>query len=163
MRRPRPSQVLIATGLGILLLGAAVVATPWYQATQWQASPEATVAARNAAAPTPVWITPTPVVAVQARSVAAPKPVATALPNEPSPPIATIPPVLSTPIAVDAQIAPQPTATPATSDLRVGNSAFAFDDPPRPGAHVHLDLTVENPTERESVPVLVDVPTTWLT
>jgi hypothetical protein len=154
MKRPRPSQVVLAAGFGSLLLGALLVVAPWYQAAQWQTSPQATLAARNAAAPTPVWMTPTPVVG--------PHTAPTRVLPAPPTPVATLAPVLSAPIALDARIAPQPTATPSTSDLRVGDSAFAFDDPPQPGARAHLDLTLENPTERENVPILVDLPTRWL-
>src|SRR5579871_2873342 len=68
MRRPRPSHVVLAAGLGVLLVGAAVIVIPWYAAMQWQASPEAVRAERNADAPTLIQVTPTPVAAAAAAS-----------------------------------------------------------------------------------------------
>src|SRR5690242_10442750 len=58
--------------------------------------------------------------------------------------------------------APQPTATPSTSDLRLVASSFAFDDPPQPGAHAHLDLSVQNPTPSSDDQFTLLVPTSWL-
>src|SRR5690348_12579324 len=60
MRRPRPSQVILATGLGVLLVGAAAIGVPWYSAMRWQGSPEAVRAERNADAPTLIQVTPVP-------------------------------------------------------------------------------------------------------
>ena len=153
VRRPRPSQILIAAGLGILLLGGVLELEPLREAAQWQASPEAARAERNAAAPTPVWITPT---SVPVAVLAPPTP----LPPAPAP---TRGPVLGAPIALDADIVPQPTPTPATSDLRLTSSAFAFDDPPQPGAHAHLAVAVHNPTSVDSEPIIVAIPASWLT
>ena len=161
--RPKPSQAALAIGLGILLLGAAVELVPWFQAAQWQASPEAARAERNAAAPTIVPIRAN--VAPTAVRVQAP----TAQPPAVHPPTVSTPvgvaanaPPLSTPVAVDADIAPPPTPTPSASDLRLTSSAFVFDDPPEPGAHAHLDLTVANPTDRAGEPVVVAIPAAWL-
>jgi sortase (surface protein transpeptidase) len=169
--RPKPSQVAVAIGFGVLLLGAVIELAPWYQAALWQASPEAARAERNAAAPTVVPIVPTnrtavaPIAqtaptAVRLRPTdAAPTPAPGAAAQQPG---ATIAPVLGTPIALDAQIAPPPTPTPSTSDLHVTSSAFAFDDPPQPGAHAHLDLAVSNPTDDVADQVVLAIPTTWL-
>ncbi|HEY2595213.1 MAG TPA: sortase [Chloroflexota bacterium] len=165
----------------MLLLGAAAVAVPWYAATRWQGSPEAVRAERNADAPTPIWLTPTPgttavsaalptepAPAAQATASSqsessAPEPMATQPAEPPTPqPAVVAPPQLSTPIALDAHIAVPPTATPAISDLKLTSSAFTFDDPPQPGAHAHLTLTVHNPTETDSGRVTVNLPTTWI-
>ena len=154
MRRPPRSLVVIAAGLGILALGGLVELAPWYQATQWQASPEAARAERNAAAPTLVLVTPTAL-------KNAPPVVTPATQPTPAAPPPTAAPLLSTPIAFDAQIAPQPTPTPSASDLRITSSAFAFDDPPEPGAHAHLDLTVTNPGSEQDQ-LVVAIPTAWL-
>jgi LPXTG-site transpeptidase (sortase) family protein len=156
--RPKPSQVAIAIGLGILLLGAVVELTPLFQAAQWQASPEAARAQRNADAPTLVPLPPAPTaVRVQPTGVphAAPRADRAAT-------VQTIAPALGTPVALDADIVPPPTPTPSTSDLRLTSSAFTFDDPPQPSAHAHLDLTVSNPTANDAGPLIVSLPTTWL-
>jgi LPXTG-site transpeptidase (sortase) family protein len=153
VRRLRASQIVIATGAGILVLGAAIELAPMRDAAQWQASPEAARAERNAAAPTPVWITPTTV------------PVATLAPAAPEAirvPAPTRVPVLGKPIALDAAIVPPPTPPPSTSDLRLTSSAFAFEDPPQPGAHAHLAITIHNPTSADSEPVTLAIPTSWL-
>ena len=186
MRRPRPSQVVLATGLGVLLVGAAIVVVPWYSAMRWQGSPEAAEAERNADAPTPIWLSSTPeavgaavasapVVAGQgatkADGAAANAPgMATppTAPLQPTPasaapqPAVFAPPQLSTPVALNAEIAAAPTATPSISDLKLTDSAFTFDDPPQPGAHAHVTLTVHNPTDQDSHKVSVGLPTTWL-
>ncbi len=175
MRRPRPSQVILAAGLGVLIVGAAAIAVPWYAAMRWQGSPEAVRAERNADAPTLIQVTPTPAstTAVAGASRPTPAPEATQVasvpgvgpqPTAPPPPqpAAVAPPQLSTPIALDAKIAVAPTATPAISDLKLTASAFTFDDPPEPGAHVRLTLTVHNPTDTDSGLVTVNLPTTWL-
>jgi LPXTG-site transpeptidase (sortase) family protein len=166
MRRPRPSLVILTTGLGVLLLGAAFVAVPWFSAVRWHDSPEAAQAERNADAPTPIWLTPTPAPVVSAAPTepplaAAPVAVATSPPAAPQP-VTFAPPQLSTPIALNANIAVAPTATPSISDLKLSASAFTFDDPPEPGAHVHLTLTVHNPTQQDSDRVTVALPTNWL-
>lgn len=160
MRRPRPSHVIIAAGLGVLVLGGALELRPLLEASQWQTSPEAARAERNAGAPTPVWLTPTVAVAA---APARQQPRSTAVPPQPTAaPAATEAPRLSQAVALDALIAPAPTATPSTSDLRLASSAFTFDDPPQPGARAHLDLSVHNPTDRDGNPIVVSLPTTWL-
>jgi LPXTG-site transpeptidase (sortase) family protein len=172
MRRPRPSHVVLAAGLGVLLVGAAAIVVPWYAALRWQGSPEAARAVRNADAPTVIRLTPTPESAADATSSSessAPEPAAGQPTAVPAPqPTVVAPPQLSIPIALDAHISVPPTptvaptATPTTSDLKLTSSAFTFDDPPQPGAHVHLTLTVHNPTETDSGHVTVNLPTTWI-
>ncbi|MBV9596340.1 MAG: sortase [Chloroflexi bacterium] len=184
MPRPRPSLVILATGLGVLLVGAAIVAVPWYSGVRWQDSPEAARAERNAEAPTPIWLTPAPESNVNVSApptqaslpptqlpasaptqIAAAQPagpLSTAQPASANPAQVYAPPQLSTPIALNARIAVAPTATPSISDLKLTDSAFTFDDPPQPGAHVHLTLTIHNPTEQHSDRVTVGLPTNWL-
>ena len=174
MHRPRPSLVILATGLGVLLVGAAIFVVPWYAAMRWQDSPEAARAERNADAPTPILLTPTPVTVAVAAPPTSPPVTAqvVATPGQAqAPPLAPptrqpaavfAPPQLSTPISLDANIAVAPTATPSISDLKLTDSAFAFDDPPEPGAHVRLTLTVHNPTDQDSGRVSVALPTNWL-
>jgi len=154
VRRLRPSHVVVATGLGILVLGGVIELAPLRDAAQWQASPEAARAERNAAAPTPVWITPT--------TVAVTLPTAVARVAQPAAPTITPVAVLSAPIALAAAIVPPPTPTPSTSDLQLGSSSFTFDDPPQPGARAHLDVTVHNPTPIDGGPFILALPTSWL-
>jgi LPXTG-site transpeptidase (sortase) family protein len=158
-RRPRPSQVVIGAGLAVLGLSGVLIFGPWFAAARWQASPEATRAVRNADAPEPVWITPTAAPALPARA----EPVATPAPPPPvvAPP-PTTEPVLSQPIALDARVLVPPTPTPAAADLRLVDASFTFDDPPQPGAHAHLDLSVHNPTDSSGGPISLSLPTTWL-
>jgi LPXTG-site transpeptidase (sortase) family protein len=144
---------MLGVGLGILLLGGVLELGPLFQAAQWQRSPEAAQAERNAVAPMPVWIRPTYLPTAATRS-AAPRATAAAAPTQG--------PVLGTPIALDARIAPPPTPTPSTSDLQLAATTFTFDDPPQPGAHAHLDLRLRNPTDQPSGPVVVSLPTAWL-
>jgi LPXTG-site transpeptidase (sortase) family protein len=163
--RPRPSQLAIGAGLVVLVLGGVLVAGPWFVAARWQSSPEAARAERNAEAPTPVWVTPVPTAAQAVRAVA----VATPTPPPPvvAPPVVAPPPtaepLLSQPIAVNARIVAQPTPTPLPpSALRLGDASFTFDNPPQPGAHAHLDLTVHNPTDSSGGAVSLSLPTSWL-
>src|SRR5262245_50647836 len=128
MRRPRPSQVILAAGLGVLLVGAVVIGVPWYSAMRWQGSPEAVRAERNADAPTLIQVTPTPSGATASTSTnvsaarsteapaaaqIAPGQAATQSTDPQTPQTAVVaPPQLSTPIALNANIAVAPTATP---------------------------------------------------
>jgi LPXTG-site transpeptidase (sortase) family protein len=158
--RPRLSHVVIGAGLGVILLGGGVLLAPYLDAARWQSSPEAARAQRNADVSAPVWIEPT------ATGVAA---AAVAVQPTSSPPVASTPvpaptpvPQLGAPIALLADIAAAPTPTPSTSDLRLSSSAFVFDDPPQPGAHAHLDLTIHNPTDDPADSVSLTLPTAWL-
>jgi len=137
-----------------MLAGAVVLAAPWFDAARWQGSPEAVRAVRNAEAPTLVVVTPT-VVAVRA-SPPTTEPVVTAVVATPRPP------ELSTPIALNAEVDVAPSPTPSKSDLVLGDTAFAFDEPPEPGAHAHLNVTVHNPTDSASGPISLALPTSWL-
>jgi hypothetical protein len=161
-------------GLGVLALAGWLILGPLYQAAQWQGSPEAARAARNAAAPTPIWIVATPTVTAamaggSQRNV--PPPATSVLPvlaaNPPStpgvPPAAVEQSPTSVP-AADTPVIVQPTATPtlAPSDLKLTAAAFEFEDPPQPGAHARLSLTVHNPTDQAAGAINLALPTTWL-
>ena len=150
MKRLRPSLIVITLGLGVLVAGAVVLLEPWYATTRWRATPEAARAGRNAAVPTPIWITPTPVARVASAPLAPlalrPRPSATRVQ-----PIATL----------EVTIA-QPTPTLAPSELQLAASSFEFTDPPEPGAHARLTLSIHNPTDAESEPIALDLPMDWL-
>ena len=145
-----------------MLAGAVVLAAPWFDAARWQDSPQAVRADRNAEAPTLVVVTPTPVrVGIP---TAAPAPMATTtVPATAAPAAVVAPAQLSTPIALNAHIEVAPSPTPAKSDLLLGDTAFVFDDPPEPGAHAHLTVSVHNPTDVDSGPVSLTLPSKWLT
>ena len=147
-----------------MLAGAVVLAAPWFDAARWQGSPEAVRAVRNAEAPTVVVATPTPV-DISIAEPAATSEVASSAAAPASAPASTpmiAPPRLSTPIALNAHIDVAPSPTPAKSDLVLGNTAFAFDDPPQPGAHAHLTVSVHNPTEVDTGPISLALPSKWL-
>ena len=139
--------IFLGVGVCVMLAGAAILAVPWFDAARWQGSPEAGRAVRNAEAPTVVVITPTPAVEAGA----------------PAPTYApTLAPQLSTPITLAAHIDVAPSPTPSTSDLVLGESAFVFDDPPEPGAHAHLTVSIRNPTDSASPSISLTLPTSWL-
>jgi LPXTG-site transpeptidase (sortase) family protein len=48
------------------------------------------------------------------------------------------------------------------SDLRLGDAAFQFLEPPQPGATVLLSLSVHNPTDAASDRISLDLPRAWL-
>jgi hypothetical protein len=156
--RLRPSHFVLGGGLLVLLVGAYVLLAPWYEAARWQASPQAARAERNADAPTPVWLTPTPepVVLIGATSTATPARVAHVEPT-------STPEVLAPPtIGLGVDILPPPTATPTVSDLQLTAAAFEFQDPPEPGARAQLRVTVHNPDDQPSGPITLALPLDWL-
>jgi LPXTG-site transpeptidase (sortase) family protein len=141
-----------------MLAGLVLLVAPWYEAARWQTSPEAARAVRNGEAPTPVWLTPTPEtqVALHLASVQAPPP-----PRLPAA-APTPEPKLSAPVVLTAQVDVAPSPTPSASDLTLGATTFAFDDPPEPGAHAHLTVEIHNPTDFVSGPVTLRLVSTWL-
>jgi LPXTG-site transpeptidase (sortase) family protein len=146
--------VVIGIGICVMLGGAALLIAPRYEAERWQSSPEAERALRNAEAPTPVWLTPT--------MLTAPAPAARATTVPPTAVAVTPVARFSAPAVVDARVDIAPTATPPISDVTLRDSAFAFEDPPEPGAHAHLTVTVHNPTDQSVTTITVSLPTTWL-
>ncbi len=148
--------ILVGVGACIMLAGAVVLAAPWFDAARWQGSPEAVRATRNADAPTVVVVTPTP-----ARIQVAPT-LPPARPDTPALATPTLAVAFSTPIALNADVEVAPSPTPAKSDLVLGETAFAFDDPPEPGARAHLTVTVHNPTDVASGPISLALPSNWL-
>lgn len=164
-QRPRPSYVLLAAGGLALVVGGAVSLQAWYAGLQWQASPEAAQAQRNVAAPEPIWITPGP------RATRASVPVAPTATSVPAAAalavsVATAVPTTEAPVETPAPtLAPptvEPTATLGPSDLQLASSAFQFDDPPEPGAHARLDVTVHNPTDQPGGALTLLLPEDWL-
>jgi LPXTG-site transpeptidase (sortase) family protein len=159
-------------------------AWPWIEGQQWQSSPEAARAARNAAAPPPIWVTPGPT------SLAAPTAVPgsglpeavrnVVVPSRPTPlagpisgapqPASTSVPTPADAVAPDAAPVPPtavvPVATPTPdipSNLQLASTNFEFLDAPEPGANARLTLSVHNPTADATGPVRLDLPLDWLT
>ena len=56
----------------------------------------------------------------------------------------------------------QPTPTLGPSELQLTGSSFEFVDPPEPGAHARLSLSIHNPTEHASEPIVISLPLDWL-
>src|SRR5712691_5965337 len=161
-RLPRPARgdLLIAAGVGIVLIGGATWLAPVYDAAQWRDSPEAARAQRNADAPQPVWVTPLPVATLAVRQRAA-APVQTAPPATGVPvPVAPGPTLTATPET--EVLVPLATPTPSLSDLWLTTAQFQFVDAPEPGAHARLTLGIHNPTDRPAGPINLVLPMTWL-
>jgi LPXTG-site transpeptidase (sortase) family protein len=172
VRRPRPSELLIAAGGLAVMIGGAVSLQAWYAGLQWRASPEAAQAQRNVEAPTPIWITPAPrpTGAAVAPTAAVPTGLPTSRPTSaPAMAVEAAPEKpIETPQPTDVPAAPAPpTATPlpptlGPSKLQLASATFQFDDPPQPGAHARLDFSVHNPTEDAGGPVTLLLPQDWL-
>lgn len=170
MYRPRPWVLVLAAGLTVVALGALISVAPWYAALRWQTSSEAARAARNADAPTLVPVTPRAVVVAEPTSRSAIRTTSGSVVQPTSAPAvqaihATPAPTesaFSQPAALQAQIDDAPTATPMIPELQLASAAFVFDDPPQPGAHAHLSVSLTNQTDLASPPVSLSLPLGWL-
>jgi hypothetical protein len=133
-------------GLGLVSVSVAVSAyiDAWTTRQSWDASPEAAVLARQNAEPTPIWILP-----------ATPEPVTTRI--EPLPTPAPAPEPLLLPVV----IVPTPTVTVTADQLSLDAADFRFLDPPEPGAHARLAITVANHADAPSGRVLLGIPSSW--
>ncbi len=156
MKRPRFHHIVIATGVGVLVAGTAITLAPWYDAARWQTSPEAVRALRNADAPT---LVPQPPRAPTALS--RPVPTIASLQLQHPAPTAEAP-RLSHSVGLEADIEPPSTPTLGPSELQLTSAEFAFDDPPQPGAHAHLSVTLLNPTDQVESEINLELPTAWL-
>jgi len=160
----RRSTLIICAGGLVLLVGAVLTVGPWLEAQRWQSSPAAEQAERNAAAPTTVPLRAAPTLI--ARPTAQPTAAAAAAPPAANPRV--LPTTVPTPApTVVADVSPPieaapPTPTLGPSNLKLGEVAFQFLDPPQPGATALLSLAIRNPTDQPSGPVSLDLPTAWL-
>ncbi len=135
-------------GAGLIALGVAGVGTAgwayydaWSTRQAWDASPEAAALARQAIEPTPIWIdsaTPQP---VESQAIA---PVPS--PGAPEPTL---------------ELAPTPVVTAAADQLSLASTDFRFLDPPEPGAHARLAITVANKADVPSARVLLGIDSSW--
>jgi sortase (surface protein transpeptidase) len=140
----------------LIVLGVAGVATAgvmyfqaWSERAAWDASPEGQALARQVAEPVPIWLppaTPEPsgveIVPLPTRSTALSS-------TEPAPPLLAQPG------------APVPTIPVVASDLSLDRADFRFLDPPEPGAHARLALSVTNHGPGPSSRVLLGIPSAW--
>lgn len=115
----------------------------WSTAQTWNASPQAAALAEQAAAPTPIWVLP----ATPEPSDAIIEPVPT-----PGPPVPTL--------SVGAAVV-TPTQIAAASDLSLESTEFRFIDPPEPGAHARLLISVANHATVSSGRILLGIPASW--
>lgn len=113
----------------------------WSTQQAWVSSPEAVALARQAAEPTPIWLPP-----------ATPAPISADVA-----PLPTAQPLA----ALTVPAAPTPTVIAAAEDLSLDAADFRFLDPPEPGAHARLALTVTNHASATSDRVLLGIPQRW--
>jgi LPXTG-site transpeptidase (sortase) family protein len=141
LRRRVAGVSLIA--LGIVGVGTAgwVYYDAWSTRQTWDASPEAAALARQEAEPTPVWIAP-----------ATPQPQA-ARRIEPIPTPAAPAPVLA--------LVPTRVATATADQLSLDEADFRFLDPPEPGAHARVAISVTNHASVASGRVLLGIDANW--
>jgi LPXTG-site transpeptidase (sortase) family protein len=133
--------LVIFGALGVIAAGA-VYYDAWATARTWHASPEAAALAEQAAEPTPIWLPP-----------ATPEPQARIEPV-PTPGV----PVLGLPLVATAAT---PTVTAAASELSLESTEFRFIDPPEPGAHARVAISVANHASTSSGRILLGIPSSW--
>jgi LPXTG-site transpeptidase (sortase) family protein len=140
---------LVGVGLiGIGVVGVGGAGWVYYDAyatrETWEASPEAAALARQDAEPTPIWIAP-----------ATPQPFADQY-IEPVPTAGALPPL---PMLVPAL--PTPVVTATANQLSLDATDFRFLDPPEPGAHARVAVTVANHADVPSGRVLLGINSAW--
>ncbi|HEV7662512.1 MAG TPA: sortase [Chloroflexota bacterium] len=139
--------------MALVLVGGASVATAgwvtydaWSTRQAWDASPDAQALALQAAEPTPIWLpaaTPGPLSAdIRPLPTTAPTPLLSAA-ARPAPPPAS------------------PTPEVRAEDMKLEAADFRFLDPPEPGAHARLAISVVNHGPTTSGKVLLGVPAKW--
>jgi LPXTG-site transpeptidase (sortase) family protein len=151
VRRPANWRRL-ALGAGLIATGVLGVGTAgwlyydaWQEQQAWESSPEAAALQRQIDAPTPVWLplaTPRP--ATQ------PVPVLEPVPT-PAPPAA---PILEL-------TAPTPEVTATANQLSLESADFRFLDPPEPGAHARVAISVANHADVSSGRILLGIDSSW--
>jgi LPXTG-site transpeptidase (sortase) family protein len=132
---------LLIVGAGCVVVGGQAYLDAWSTAREWNTSQDAQRLARQAVEPTPVWVLATP----------AP------LPTDLQP--------LPTPVPF-AQPSLEPVATPApnmasAAQIDLEGSEFRFLDPPEPGAHARVSVTLKNTADGPSDRVLLSIPADW--
>ncbi|HEY1293803.1 MAG TPA: sortase [Chloroflexota bacterium] len=140
-----------ALGVGLVaigVLGVGVAAWAYYDAWStreaFDASPEAAALQRAADAPTPVWIAP-----------ATPQPAS--VPTELIAPVPTPRP----PEILLFDVVPTPVVTATADQLSLDATDFRFLDPPEPGAHARLAVTIANHANVSSSRILLGIDSSW--
>ena len=113
----------------------------WATRQAFDASPEAAALQLQAEAPTPVWIDATPEPASAATEALAPVPTPPAIPL--------------------FDVVPTPGATASADQLSLDSVDFRFLDPPQPGAHARVAITVANHANVTSSRILLGIDASW--
>ncbi len=140
-----------AIGVALLAIGIAGVGTAswlyidaWASREAFDASPEAAALQQQADAPTPIWVTPaTPQPDSASTEVIAP------VPTEPPPDIPLF------------DVVPTPGPTASADQLSLDSADFRFLDPPEPGAHARVAITVANHATVTSSRILLGIDSSW--
>ncbi len=132
---------LLIVGAGCVVVGGQAYLDAWSTAREWSASQEAQQLARQAAEPTPVFL------------VVTPEPLPSNLQPLPTPapfaPTAVVPAVEATPVLASAD------------QVSLESTEFRFLDPPEPGSHARVAITVRDTAEVPSARVVLGIPATW--
>lgn len=152
MKRGLSAELLCGAGLialGLVGVGGAawVYYDAWTTRETWDASSEAAAIARQAAEPTPVWIAPATPEPSSARIEPVPTP-------KPAAPAVLVPIAVATPTAAVS-------VTVTADQLSLDQADFRFLDPPEPGAHARLAITVANHADAPSGRILLGIAASW--
>ena len=139
---------LILLGVGGVWLGVDTFLEAWSTNQAFQGSTDAQQLAREAVEPTPIWLAP-----------ATPEPLPTDLAALPTavPPSA---PILAAP-TLEVSPTPTPARTARADQLSLDSSDFRFLDPPEPGAHARIAISLTNHADVSSGRVLLGVNANW--
>jgi hypothetical protein len=171
----------VAVGLTAVGLGLSVFVEAWQTSRAWVGSAEALHADLPAEAP--IWLdqptpasSPTPSVVVA--DLLAPA-AATAVGSVPATATATAeiagtrvtPPASLAPVAVaepgqpgvsEPATPPSPPSLPAPGEIELAEADFRFLDPPEPGAHARIAVTLQNRADRPTGPLTLVLASRWL-
>lgn len=136
-------------GVGLIAIGVAGVGSAgwayydaWSTRQQWEASPEAAALERLAAEPSPIWIEATPQPASTQHLV-------------------PVPAQAAPPLLISPEVTPTPVVTATADQLSLDSADFRFLDPPEPGAHARVAVTVANHANVSSGRVLLGIDSSW--
>ena len=148
-RRRLAGVSLIVVGLGGVSTAAWVYYDAWSTRQTFEASPEAAALAQQAAEPTPIRI-----------AASTPEPSSMRIEPLPTPGVAATP-APTAPILEVFAAPPTPTVVVAAQDLSLDATDFRFLDPPEPGAHARLSVTLSNHAAGPSSRLLLGIPASW--
>jgi sortase family protein len=151
--RPPTDRLRLGIGVGLIVIGILGVGTAsWLYYDAWAteqtflASPEAAEMQREVDAPTPIWVVP-----------ATPEPALSGA-IAPVPTRDTAPAPLMGPIV---EVTPTPIVTATVDQLSLESVDFRFLDPPQPGAHARVAVSVANHADVPSGRVLLGIDSSW--